>query len=73
VTEHQGILSVTVISVIGESGGHTNGLDEFSQTRISHQVAYALAEFGFRDRNISWATDIFIDNLCIEIEKEKLI
>jgi len=55
---------VTVISVIGESGGTHNGLDEFSQTRISHQVAYALAEFGFCDRNIFSATDIFIDNFC---------
>jgi hypothetical protein len=41
-----------------------HGLDEFSQTRISHQVAHALAEFGFCDTNISWATDIFIDKLC---------
>jgi hypothetical protein len=41
-----------------------NGLDEFSQSRISHEVAYALAEFGFCDTNIYWATDIFLDNFC---------
>jgi len=47
------------------------GLTKFSQTRISHQVAYALAEFGFCDTNYLLGKPIFLSKtFVVEIEKK---